>query len=448
MTSSNSVNNTAKEDCVIVINDDSRMGRLLPAVFALGLMVSPDNLALLGRFAGYAGIYVPFLLLAGIWVYLNYATRYQDLYDHFLGPAGEAMLINKALGPWLAFYPLVLRSVATILMATGLLVSSGFVFNEVFAYWFPNFGFAFILLGLISALHLLGPNTAAKAQILFAGIAVLGLAVLVVAGAFKGLPPSEAALLSGEQISLNWIFMPLLFFVGFDLAIPMANGSPTGWAKTIKLIKTAIVVAGVILVLWAVVSMLHVSGGKLAASGIAHIITARKILGQSGRIIMGIIIITGTCATLNALLTAVARMAVAMAERRMLPRLVLKSEVTVLFLAAAAGLMMGIGLAGDELLETYIRATLLLWLCWYGLFQFCLFKIEQKAASRMLKTLEHSTKIRGRAASAVMFFGAAVLALTGPRAMLIFKFMAAVIGSTLATGVIWTWTANQRQTNV
>ena len=42
-----------------------RRGRMLMGAFALGLMVSPDNLALLGGFAGHFGIYAPLLLVAG-----------------------------------------------------------------------------------------------------------------------------------------------------------------------------------------------------------------------------------------------------------------------------------------------------------------------------------------------------------------------------------------------
>jgi hypothetical protein len=42
---------------------------------------------------------------------------------------------------------------AVVFLATGLLVSSGFAFNEIFVYWFPNFGFAYLFLAILCSLQ-------------------------------------------------------------------------------------------------------------------------------------------------------------------------------------------------------------------------------------------------------------------------------------------------------
>ena len=187
---------------------------LLAGAYALGLMISPDSLALLGRITGHFGYYT-FLLIAGTLVlYLIYARSYAQIYHN-----------HNPMGTWFAFYPLIVRMLAAVVVATGLTVSSGFVFNEVFAYWFPNFAFAFIMLGLVGVLHFLGPAARARAQIIFLGAAISGLVLLTAIGLARG--PFLATLpnLSDHAIALPWLFLPLLLFVGFDMGLPSGQHS-------------------------------------------------------------------------------------------------------------------------------------------------------------------------------------------------------------------------------
>ena len=200
--------------------------RILVGAFALGLMVSPDNLALLGRFAGHFNLYVPLLLVVGAVIYISYVRSYENLYALFCLESGKAPDVRKVLGVWLAYYPLTVRVLAAIFLTTGLTVTSGFVFNEVFVYWFPNFGFAYILLTVVSGLHLFGPDTRAKAQVLFVGTALVGLGLLIGIGIVKGLPYTASHIPSGPRVMLSWLFVPLLFFIGFDIAVPFGAVSP------------------------------------------------------------------------------------------------------------------------------------------------------------------------------------------------------------------------------
>jgi hypothetical protein len=408
-------------------------GRIRMGAFALGLMVSPDNLALLGRFAGQFGIYVPLLLVAGVVVYIGYVRSCETLFAHFSTQSGNALDIHKALGSWLAYYPLTVRVLAAIFLTTGLTVTSGFVFNEVFVYWFPNFGFAYLLLVLLSGLHFFRPDTRARAQGFFVGTALVGLALLIGVGLVKGLPYNASPIPASPTDMLSWLFVPLLLFIGFDIAIPFGTLSPRQTKKTLQALKTAIAVLGVMLILWAIVATQHVSGARLVATSISHMIAAREISGQLGRVVMGLVVIAGTCAAVNALFEAVARMTVAMSKQKMLPRMPYPSQASVLCVAAAAAIMMAMGLAGEEILEAYIRAALLLWLGGYGLLQVRLLHVATATTGRL----------RLVTTAVLAFGGAAILALTDGQAMLIFIVMTTIIGITLVLGAIRKWRANK-----
>ena len=434
-------NNFTQSDVNTAVKRESpprkkRIRMLVLVVYALGLMVSPDNLSLLGRFAGHFGIYAPLLLLAGILIYFNYVQSYTELYAIFPGPAGEALLFRRALGIWLVYYPLVVRVLAAVFLTTGLTVSCGFVFNEIFIYWFPNFGFAYILLGLLSALHLLGPASRARAQIFFVGIAFLGLTLLIGAGLIKGLPTTAAHIPTDFPVMLPWFFMPLLVFIGFDMAVSSADYPLWPSNETMKSLKTAIVVFGVFMILWTIVTTQYVTGSKLIATSIPHIIAAREISGQLGRIIMGIIVIAGACGAVNALFETVSRLVVTMSELKLLPCKLHTPQVTVLFVAVAAGIMMAAGLAGDELLETYIRATLLLWLGGYGLLQMCLLQLDAVESGVKADMRMGFTKVRLLTTAIISFGGAAILVLTDARTMLILKVIMVIVVSTVTLGAI------------
>ena len=425
-----------------------RRGRMLMGAFALGLMVSPDNLALLGGFAGHFGIYTPLILVAGAFIYVSYARSYENLYILFSMSSEKIPAIRKVFGTWLAYYLFTIRVLAAIFLSTGLTVSSGFVFNEVFVYWFPNFGFAYILLALLSGLHLLGPVVRTNAQIVFVGTALSGLVLLIGAGLVKGLPYTALPLSFSPMITLPWLFLPLIFFLGVDIGIPLEGAASHQLKETMQTLRTAIAVFGVLMILWAIVTTQNVTGTRLVATSISHMIIAREISGQFGRTIMGIIVIAGACAAVNALFEAVAQMASPMSKQKMLPRMRYTPQVIVLWVATAAAIMMAGGLAGEEKLESYIRAILLLWLGGYGLLQMYSLQIVTAGTSMNQAMRQSPNKVRLLTTAAVTFGGAAVLALTDARAMHIIKVMMTIIGVTLVLGAIGNWQTKRSTSNV
>jgi len=115
-----------------------------------GLMLSPNTQALLGNLAGMLQGYLGVWLLLGACAYVLNLRSYRALIGR---PGSHAELSVSHRNAWgdlpALLIPLSGRLVTTLAAATGLLVTAGIVFNEAFIYWFPNFAFAFILLGVL-----------------------------------------------------------------------------------------------------------------------------------------------------------------------------------------------------------------------------------------------------------------------------------------------------------
>jgi len=399
---------------------------LVAGAYALGLMMSPDNLALLGQLTGHFGYYT-FLLIAGTLVlYLIYAHSYAQQYAHCGNPANT----------WFAFYPLTVRILTAVVMGTGLTVSSGFVFNEVFVYWFPNFAFAFIMLGLVGVLNFLGPAARAMAQTIFLGTAISGLVLLTAIGLARGPFLATLPKTPDHTIALPWLFLPLLLFVGFDMGLPTGRNSVSRRNVSVIAVKTAMALFGMLIILWSIAMALHVPGEKLMSTSIAHMIAARHISGQTGRIIMGVVVICGSLAAVNAIFESVARMT-AMMQQQLLPRVTALPKAAIGLMVVIIAVLLASGFAGEEGLETWIRTAMLLWLVGYGM-------LSMRLVTRPSSTdasMPMQSKISLLVAAATSFSGIAILILTDAQVVLMFKIVLAVISLTLILGAINKWQA-------
>ncbi len=405
--------------------------------YAMGLMVMPDNFAMAGKFAGQFGVFAPLILAAGVLIYFSYARSYTDLYL-FSHKADDKNNNGRTyLGTWLAYYPMVIRVVTAILLATGLTVSSGYVFNEVFVYWFPNFAFAFIILGALVGLQLLGKSHRQKAQILFVGMVLLGMAILIAIGMITGLFQDSTQVQVEQLTGMSGLFLPLLLWLGFDMAISPNGGSSNRYSATAITLKSAIAVFAGFVIFWVITALLHVDGQRLATTSIAHMIAAREIAGQTGRIIMGVMIIAGTCAAVNALFESVARQTANFSRQRMLPRNQFLPKVVVLGMASVAALLMAGGLAGEELLETLIRAALLMWLGNYGLIAIRLMIRNRQLGGSPKGRVHGQSRLQLTISAAITFAAVSVLTLTDDQPMLMLSVMILSIGAVLIFGGIY-----------
>jgi len=338
---------------------------------SMALMLSPGSLILLGNSIGATcSLFLLFIPVA-IGVQIITAMTYGQL--HSLFPrGGEGLFLKEALGPIPAIaVPLCSRVCFTVCASTGMLVTAGFVFNEVFVYWFPNFAFAFIMLGVLLAINLFENRVAEILQIVSVLTVCLGLIFLCIVALLHRFPVEFTCSEVDFTLAMRAACLGLLLFVGFDLAGSLKRNRKDPHENLTRSMLVGIVLAGALLCLWGFVSMIRVPPDKLAESTIPHTLTARIIMGQSGRITMGIVVLAAACGAVNALLMSVSRWMADMAFEGLLPFLpgTVRNRplFPLLLLTAGTASMMAAGIAGSPNLDTYIRAGLLFWLLHYAL---------------------------------------------------------------------------------
>ena len=337
---------------------------LISISIPIGVMISPETLILLGNSAGYNGVL--FYLSIAAAAAACCLCAFSIFYPGKVAEGGnEVPLLTGFTGRYTgASLVLSARLAMTLLAATSVLVIAGFAFNEIFLYWFPNFGFAFLLLGLILLCNLIG-SWAATLQLLLVACALLRFSILLFNGLLSS-PSTDIAIQSGEPASLAAGAGAVLLFLGFDLFINAEQKNKFAPAVA------AIMVIFVLLVLWGAVSRLYVPISSLAESTLPHMKTARAVMAQNGRLLMGIVVICGATATVNGLFLYMGQTVRTLAGQELLPsfRGVTLHRLASIAMAVTIGFLMMTGLAGEDNITVYYRGALLLWLvllavrCW------------------------------------------------------------------------------------
>ncbi|MEA3467050.1 MAG: hypothetical protein U9R57_02365 [Thermodesulfobacteriota bacterium] len=323
-----------------------------------GWLLCPESLVIAGNNAGQLG-WLTLPLLAAVALLFAVCGR---LLNNPLLPttdSKEFQILQELTGTIPAAGITIAACIPlVVLAATALLVTSGYTFNEVFLYWFPNFGFSFLLLVLLTILQFFPEKTIFRAQVCFAALAaggILGLALYGITG--------------GEKTVTKILQQPVHFSSASPaLLFLLFVGSTLSWNKQ----KPSFLVplAGfVIFFLWILASLAYVTPERLASSTIPYMTAARKIMGDPGRQIMGVIVISGTCAAITSLVLLSRRMLAEIISEEMTTGLLTEKAQQWIFpplIALSTGLLMATGLAGDELLEVLLRAALILWLFYYS----------------------------------------------------------------------------------
>ncbi|MGB5985245.1 MAG: hypothetical protein WBG37_08055 [Desulfobacterales bacterium] len=345
---------------------------LFAFTLALGLVFTPDALNAWGNSLGNLGLWALPALAAGFAVQQVTLLGFRRLNSGAFVRGGDIRafrtLWGRSAGDLILFCGKVPLAIGA---STGLLVSAGFIFNEVFVYWFPNFAFAYLLLGAILLANLIGRKAVGRCQTVALAVIAAGLALLILQPLFGGISLVEEP---AVRISMNPAYgaLGIVALMGFDLALygrPWNSASPgLPW----RTVAWAVALGGVMLALWGVVALQVVPASRLAHGTISHIIIARTLLGQTGRLIMGLVVIGAAFAAVNALLFGVSRMLARMlcadetlsreAQTRRFRRV---SRGAMVILAGAIALTMAGGWAGEPVLETFIRTGVILWLLHY-----------------------------------------------------------------------------------
>lgn len=330
---------------------------LIPTSVSLCWMMSPDALVLVGNGFGQARL----LFIVPLAIVVLLAILAVNLLHHPAVSVVETGMDTLSSGAHLAILGLSLASYVSLvlLLPTGMLVSAGYTFNETFVYWFPNFAFSFLLLTLVLLLHLAGERVALGLQPLFIGITLSCLLVLCLAGLTAPRNPPAIPNESHIPLALSLLLSPFLLVLGYDRQETIATRDNR------SALRLTLVLYFIVAVLWGYVSISHVSPERLAHSTVPHIKAGREILGQSGRIIMGMAVISGTCGVVNGLFLLCTRIISKLFGPLLSQPSTRKGwqgRILPLIFAGLIAAFMATGLAGSEHLETYIYGALLLWI--------------------------------------------------------------------------------------
>ncbi len=340
----------------------SPLNPLTALAWLLAMVLSPEALAMQGQMAGRYGQAFLMPLIAALFIHgLNIAV----------GPWSRGSAREKAT---LAGFGALLKSfialpAVAVSLATAVLVSSGFVFNEVFLYWFPNFGFAALLLAVLLVLNLAGPRIATIAQTLMTTTALIGLTVLTLAGVFGDQTDVTAVSTVDVQLDIRGFALGAVALLGYDLIRYLA--ADLDRRRTQQYMLIAILFGGSLVWAWNSTVLAHVSTTRLADSSIPHILAAKAVMGPNGRILIGLVVIAGSLAAVNLLFRAVTLMLVGLVNNGAMPATVgvapSRPWLPPVVLSGLTGLLMVAGFAGSDWLDITLRAGLILWLVSLGL---------------------------------------------------------------------------------
>ena len=394
---------------------------------AAGLILSPDTLTRFGNSVGATGWFIFMSLPVAIVIHIATVQSFRVLQTTGGSPVRG---IQKTLGRRNSAILLICGKLPFAVFASaGLVVSAGFVFNEVFVYWFPNFAFAFLLLAAILVLNLISRKAALATQVITIAAACIGLLILTGAGllSLSGATNIPAA---GINFDYRCLATAVIVLIGFDMALHASWNTNHTFSQMSRTIMFALIGSGVLLALWGLASMAVVPAAKLESSSIPHMTMARKALGQTGRLIMGTVVICGVTAAVNAMMLSVSTMVGQLVSTEEISDRVgypLKARVaTLLFTAGASALLMALGFVGEPVLETWIRSSLVLWLFYYIMVNISAY-LAGRAAPSMANTGQASPALFLKALSiAGTALAAAGLVIFEPRPLDMLVFITAI----------------------
>jgi len=399
--------------------------KLLTAGLVLTWIMTPESLVLAGKISGISGS-MSAAVLAGavvLCLIINFVIRPPA----HVGSGGfsDHEVLQSAFGKIISLAMIVCGRLPILFFAsTAMLVSAGFAFNEIYVYWFPNFLFASILLFIITVVNIFGERTALKLQSVLVFISAAGLAIILLMAA--GAEPAVLEIEAGQGVApritplLQGISLALLCCLGFDF-------SRSGESNLV--VSLSLLFGGVVLVFWAQQLSHYVDTRHLLESGISYILLAREAGGDVGRHIMGVAVISGASAGVNGLMIISRRSLVRASAERGKTRKKRGGWLLLVVFGVVIEIMMLTGFAGEEILDSQVRAALLLWLLYLGCRTAAVGLLPGKTGM-IRKILAFSF---GLSIWAVM----AYLVSMDPMRVYIIKFMITVVGGAILASFIW-----------
>jgi hypothetical protein len=406
---------------------------IVTASMAMGVMVSPLSLPIIGNSAGALG--KGLLWMLPLMALLNYLTVSRG---HTFFEASAAAGLKTQKTTKLRKIVAVLHFSALLPFCVGagtlILAAAGYTFNEVFVRWFPNLLFSVFFLVLIGVVNMAGKTISGYIQNI-AVMLFLGSILLLVA---IGLMTLERPLFGGHGTTIpaafepRSIFMLLWLFMAAELARchynHNYNHNAIGSLDRLAM-AAAFAAALVVFWMWAMICIASTPHATLVQSTSPHTITAHLLAGATGRTIMGVAVLAGTFAAVNTLVRGagqVLRAALAPAQGHLrLSAWPTQEKAAHLFVTILIAGMLLTGMAGKEETFTLKRSAFYIWLMAYaGMHIYAFVNRPQSATSG-------KTVIAGIAAiaAAVIYITAfIVLVATDPDTNAVIAFMSGFIG--------------------
>lgn len=315
----------------------------------LTIMLSPRALEAAGHGTGLGGLF--FLLCLALsggtaWSSIRSMHGMMSREVHRLGMGMQAAVYTGA------FFTL----------GASYLGLAGYAVNEIYFRWYPNLGASFSLLLLAAILFLFAPRIVRP--LIGAMGATAALLLMYIFAHSIGIYETEdlSAALNHLWPSITEIGI-CLYTAGFALlgADLLCDSRRSGQAGFLLLLGTILVGS----FSWACLTV--ISPEKLSETTIPHVILGRKVLGQTGRYLMGGVIL---CASFGGTLLLASKSAQALCAifRKKNPHHSGTIKAFTIILCLTLAFLLAMGFAGEPMLETAISAVVCMWFSTYALF--------------------------------------------------------------------------------
>jgi len=373
--------------------------------FIVGIMLSPRSFTLQGNLIGHLGSASLGLILLSMVVHFLTVLTYREIYGHSPMVQKDVGYLKESFGtgPSLLL-TLGSRLLFTLTASVSILAIAGYVFNEVFLHWFPNLGFSFLLLGVLLFLNCFGVRVSGKVQVGLVVLCLLGLLVLILYGLLTQggrLSDQMPESLSGVK-TLSVSGTILLLLIGFDLAVFFEDALGRTPCPPTRTMVCGMVIVTAAFICWGWVSMKCVPLDRLSEATVPHMVTASAVLGQPGRMVMGIVLLAASVSSVNGLLLGTSKLVSEMADQDLLPNILKRSfsqlPLSLILLVFGIGTLLYLGMAGKPVLELFIQAGLCLWLLYYGALHLAVLLKKKSSQS-------HQNQVRSTSSSLIQVFG-------------------------------------------
>ena len=319
---------------------------------AVGLVVSQGVMVIMLQGVGIAGAaYIVPLTIA--WVLaLCYAASFSELALMIPRAGSLSAYTEVALGQFPAILAVFSGYVVVAMFA---LSAELLLVNYLLGVLYPSLGstqwLAFGILGVFTALNLLGIDIFAKLQNVLAFVMVIALTLLGVSALTGGFAPHEVS--RGQVFgdfnlgdgALTLIALAIWGYVGVEFVCPLVAESRNPQRHIPRAMFIGLSVIFGVFLIFCLGALFYIPRETLMTADLPHLEYATAVFGGSGSFLLAVAAVTATCSTLNTSLASVPRMLQGMAEQGqvfpVLGYLTPKNRVpwvAVLFIAGVTGL--------------------------------------------------------------------------------------------------------------